>query len=163
MDTAKRILAAFLILTALSTALNLILTPLYHDGSPEYPLWRILNWFMAAGVIASLVVSYLRRRDMTLKSLAQEPNALDYVRVGFAWYGSIALTMLFFWGWFWTLNPSSETGEAVTSHMVYFPIVDALFVVIALSTSRYLWNDRTEFKEEPPSPIGEFYQLNRPH
>ena len=148
MDTAKRILAAFLILTALSTALNLILTPLYHDGSPEYPLWRILNWFMAAGVIASLVVSYLRRRDMTLKSLSQEPNTLDYLRVGFAWYGAIALTMLFFWEWFWTLNPSSETGEAVTSHMVYFPIVNALFVVIALSISRYLWNDSTDFKEK---------------
>ena len=33
------------------------------------------------------------------------------------------LTMLFFWEWLWTLNPDSETGEAVTSHMVYFPIV----------------------------------------
>ena len=149
MDTAKRILAAFLLLTALSVALNLILTPLYHDGSSEYPLWRILSWFMAAGVIASLVVSYLRRRDMTLKSLAQEPNALDYLRVGFAWYGSIALTMLFFWEWFWTLNPSGETGEAATSHTIYFPIVYALFVVIALSTSRYLWNSGTDFKEEP--------------
>ena len=66
---------------------------------------------------------------------------VEYLRVASAYYGAIVLAMLFFRGWFWTLNPDSETGEAVTSHVVYFPIVDALFVVIALATGRYLWND----------------------
>ena len=66
---------------------------------------------------------------------------VEYVRVSFAFYGAVVLAMLFFWGWIWTLNPDSETGEAVTSHVIYFPIVDALFVVIALSTGRYLWSD----------------------
>ena len=69
-----------------------------------------------------------------------EADVLLYLRTGATWYGAIVLTMLFFWGWFWTLNPDSETGEAVTSHMVYFPIVDALFAVIALATGRHLWN-----------------------
>ena len=48
--------------------------------------------------------------------------------------------MLFFWEWFWILNPDSETGDAVTSHIVYFPLVDTIFVIVALSTGRYLWN-----------------------
>jgi hypothetical protein len=61
--------------------------------------------------------------------------------VAAAWYGTIVLTMLFFWEWFWTLNPDSETGDAVTSHLIYFPIVDSLFVVVALSTGSYLWRD----------------------
>ena len=39
--------------------------------------------------------------------------------------------MLFFWEYFWTLNPDSETGNAAISHTVYFPLVDALYVVIA--------------------------------
>ena len=38
MDVLKRILAVFLVLTAVSVAFNLILTPVYHDGSPEYPV-----------------------------------------------------------------------------------------------------------------------------
>ena len=47
----------------------------------------------------------------------------EYLRVNLTYYTTIILTILFFWEWFWTLNPDSETGEAVTSHMVYFPIV----------------------------------------
>ena len=137
MDVLKRILAVFLVLTAVAVALNLILTPVYHDGSLEYPVWRILNWFMAAAVLVALVVSYLRRRTLG----NGEASTLQYVRASMVYYGAIVLTMLFFWGWFWTLNPDSETGDAITSHIVYFPIVDALFVVVALATGRHLWKD----------------------
>ena len=138
MDIVKRILAAFLVLTAIAVVLNLMLTPVYHDGSPDYPVWKIMNWFMAAGVLVALVVSFQRRRALG----GDESDALAYLRVSAAWYGAIVLTMLFFWEWFWTLNPDSETADAVvTSHMVYFPIVDALFVVLALTTGRHLWNE----------------------
>ena len=136
-DAAKRFLAVYLAATAGAVAFNLLLTPVYHDGSPEYPVWRILNWFMAAGVAVSLVVSILRR--LALKK--ENSDVLDYLRTSLTFYGAIALAMLFFWEWFWTLNPDSETGDAVTSHIVYFPIVDALFVVVALATARHLWND----------------------
>ena len=135
MDTVKRALAVFLVATAIAVAANLILAPVYHDGAPDYPVWKIINWFMAAGVVIALVVSCLRRRALG----AEEVSALDYVRVTAAYYGAIVLTMLFFWGWIWTLNPDSETGDAVTSHIIHFPAVDALFVVIALATGRHLW------------------------
>ena len=135
MSTVKRVLAVFLAATAIVVAVNLILTPVYHDGAPDYPVWKIVNWFMAAGVVIALVVSCLRRRALETEGV----STLDYLRVTAAYYGAIVLTMLFFWGWIWTLNPDSETGEAVTSHLVYFPAVDALFVVIALATGRHLW------------------------
>ena len=137
MEMAKRALAVFLIATAVAVFLNLILTPVYHDGAADYPVWEIINWFMAASTLVALVVGYLRKRAQT----GMEPSVVEYVRVSFAFYGAVALTMLFFWGWIWTLNPDSETGEAVTSHVIYFPIVDALFVVIALATGRYLWSE----------------------
>ena len=133
-DAAKRALAVLLLGTAVAAWLNLMLTPVYHDGSPDYPVWRVINWFMAAATVAALVVNSLRRRD-----LGAGAGALEYVRVSAAWYGSIVLAMLYFWEWFWSLNPDSETGAAVTSHIVYFPIVDALFVVVALATGRHLW------------------------
>ena len=40
MDIAKRVLAVFLVLTAIAVALNLMLTPVYHDGSAELPYGR---------------------------------------------------------------------------------------------------------------------------
>ena len=138
MDVIKRILAAYLIVTAIAAAILLIVTPLYHDGSPEYPHWQILNWFMAIGVVVALVVNFIRKRNMVNGG----ESTLEYVRVSIAYYGAIALTMLFFWEWFWTLNPESETGDAVISHIVYFPIMDALFVVVSLATGCHLWNNQ---------------------
>ena len=78
---------------------------------------------------------------------AGDPSLREYLRVNLNFYGVVVLAMLFFWEWFWTLNPDKETGEAVTSHMVYFPIMDALFVVVALSTGRYLWKAASEIRE----------------
>ena len=133
----KRVTAVFLVAMAVAVAVNLILTPVYHDGSPEYPVWRILNWFMAVAVFLALAASYLRRRDVE----SADADTLRRLRAGMAFYGAIVLTMLFFWGWLWTLNSDSETGDAVTSHLIYFPIVDSLFVVVALTTGRHLWSD----------------------
>ena len=137
MDLVKRILAVFLVATGIAAAVLLIATPLFHDGSPEYPVWKVLNWFMAAGVLIILVVAYLRKHVRG----ADELIVTEYLRLNLVYYGAIALTMLFFWEWFWTLNPDSETGGAVTSHLVYFPIMDALFVALALSVGRRLWRE----------------------
>ncbi len=133
----RRALAALLVGTAAAVAVNLAITPLYHDGSSTYPVWEVINWFMAVSAIVVLAVSYLRRRTLG----GREVGVVDYLRVTLCYYGAIALAMLFFWGWFWTLNPDSETGDAVTSHLVYFPLVDALFVVLALAVGRHLWSE----------------------
>ena len=139
MDIAKRIVAALLMLSAIAVGLLLMLTPVFHDGSADYPAWKILNWFMAVGVIISLAVSFKRRRPHLTGS--GEIN-VDYLRTNLVWYGAIALTVLFFWEWLWTLNPDSETGDAVTSHLVYFPLVDVLYIVINLSSGRHLLTGR---------------------
>ena len=137
MDLVKRVLAVFLVVTGIAAAALLIVTPLTHDGSPDYPVWKMLNWFMAAGVVIVLVVAFLRKHVRE----GDELIVAEYLRLNFVYYGAIALTMLFFWEWFWTLNPDSETGDAVTSHIIYFPIMDALYVVLSLSVGRRLWRE----------------------
>ncbi len=135
MDLAKRIIGYYLLLTALAAALLLIVTPLIHDGSADYPLWKILNWFMAAGTVAILVAGFAARRSQGCEKV----DTLERLRVSLVFYGAIVLAMLFFWEWFWTLNPDSEPGEpAVISHMVYFPIMDALYVVMSITVGRRL-------------------------
>ena len=132
----SRLLSVYLVLTAFAVFFNLILTPLYHDGSSEYPIWQILNWFMAAAVVLSLIVNFRRRYSIGDWRYTDIENLL----VSTTYFASIALAMLFFWGWLWTLNPGSETGDAVTSHVIYFPLVNAIFVIVSLSTGRYLWS-----------------------
>ena len=132
----SRILAVYLVLTAFAVFFNLILTPLYHDGSSDYPVWQILNWFMAVAVVLSLIVNFRRRFAIGDWRYTDIENLL----VSTTYFAAIALAMLFFWGWLWTLNPDSETGDAVTSHLIYFPLVDTIFVIVSLSTGRYLWN-----------------------
>ena len=136
MQIVGRILAVYLVVTALAAAVLLIVTPLIHDGSADYPLWKIFNWFMAVGVVVMLVVSFVRKRALGDGGAGSD---LESARVSLVYYGAIVLTMLFFWEWFWTLNPSSETGDAVTSHLIYFPFVDALYAVMGLAIGRRLW------------------------
>ena len=135
MDNVKRIVALYLALTALAVFFNLILTPVYHDGSPDYPVWEIINYFMAAGTLFALAASYLRRRAAG----NSDTSTAESIWANVFCYAAIALAMLFFWGWIWTLNPDSETGEAVTSHLIYFPIADALFVIVTLEAARWFW------------------------
>ena len=136
MDLAKRIIGYYLLATALAAALLLIVTPLIHDGSPDYPLWQILNWFMAVGAVVILIAGFAARRAQGCEKV----DTLERLRVSLVFYGAIVLAMLFFWEWFWTLNPDSETGEAVTSHLVYFPLVDSLFTVLAFIVGKRMWN-----------------------
>ena len=136
MPLVKRVLAAYLVVTAFAVFFNLILTPVYHDGSPDYPVWEILNWFMAVSVLICLATNFRRRFAIGDWRYSDLENLL----ISTTYFASIALAMLFFWEWFWILNPDSETGEAVTSHIIYFPLVDTIFVIVALSTGRFLWN-----------------------
>ena len=140
MTLVHKVLAVFLFVVGFLAWGLLIATPLYHDGSPEYPHWQILNYFMAAGVLIMLVKSFLMRREHAHQD-GGCPDTLEHLRVSIAFYGSVVLAMLFYWEWFWTLNPESETGDAVTSHLVYFPIVDALFVVLCLLIGRRFWQE----------------------
>ena len=137
MAMVKRVLGAYLVVTGIAAVALLILTPLIHDGSPDYPIWKILNWFMAAGVLVILFMGFRGKRSRG----ADEPDVVERLRLSLVYYGSIVLTMLFFWGFLWTLNPESETGGAVTSHLVYFPLVDALYTTLALSIGRRLWRE----------------------
>ena len=140
MAILHKVLALYLFVVGFCAWGLLIATPLYHDGSPDYPHWQILNYFMAAAVLILLVKGFLMRRAHAHQNGACT-DVLEHLRVSIAFYGTIVLSTLFYWGWLWTLNPESETGEAVTSHLVYFPIVDSLFVVLCLLIGRRFWQE----------------------
>ena len=138
MDFLKQALGALFVLSGIAVAVLLMVTPLFHDGSPEYPAWQALNWVMAVMTAVALVIACIGKYKLYT---GEQGGAftLDVIRVNAVFLGAIVLAMWFFWEWFWTLNPSSETGDAVTSHLIYFPLVDALYVVITLTIGGRLW------------------------
>ncbi len=140
MAILHKVLGVYLFVVGFCAWGLLIATPLYHDGSPDYPHWQILNYFMAAAVLLMLVKGFLMRRERDTQE-GGSSDSIAHLRVSIAFYGTIVLSMLFYWEWFWTLNPESETGDAVTSHLVYFPIVDALFVLLCLLIGRRFWQE----------------------
>ena len=133
----NRIIPVFLFVMAIAVALNLILTPVYHDGSDNYAIWKIMNWPMAVGVAIALIAGYIRYRA----AKREDPDSMKSLRATLVFYGAIVLAIIFYWNWIWTLNPDSETGLAVTSHMVHFPLANALYTVIGLSMAKYLWHN----------------------
>ena len=135
MENIKRLAALYLALTALAVFFNLILTPVYHDGSPDYPVWEIINYFMAAGTLFALGASYLRRRAAG----NADTSTAESIWSNLFCYAAIALAMLFFWQYLWLQFPDNETGDAVTSHIIYFPIVDVLYTLVTLDAARWLW------------------------
>ncbi len=136
MDILRKIVAVYLVVTGIVVAVHLAVTPLYHDGSPDYPVWEIVNYFMAVGAVIVLLVGIARKRAIN----GQEVDTLTYLRTSFVFYGGIVLASLFFWQWFWQLNPDSETGLAVNSHIIYFPAMDMLYSVLTLIVGRRMWN-----------------------
>ena len=137
MDTARRLVAVALVAIAVAVGLNLILTPVYHDGGPTYPVWQVINWFMAAAVPVALVVSGLRKRAVS--GTGADAVTRGYLAAAAVFYGSIALVILFYWSWLWTFWPENETGLAAQSHISHFPWVDVLFAWVVGNTGVYLW------------------------
>ena len=135
MDLVRKIIAAFLVISGIVVAVNLAVTPLYHDGSPDYVIWRYVNYFMAVGVVIILIVGIARKRAVR----EDEVDTLTYLRTSFVFYASIVLASLFFWQWFWLLDTSSETGLAVNSHLIHFPTMDLLYTTLCLMVGRRMW------------------------
>ena len=73
MVVAKRLLAILMVALGIVVALTFILTPVYHDGAPQYPIWQILNWFMVAAVLVMLVVGFIR--DATRGARSSPPSS----------------------------------------------------------------------------------------
>ncbi len=122
----------------LAYGFNLALTPAYHDGSPSYPIWEILNW-MGVPVVLALLALYGWRR-WQLGGSGDSPLTREYFAVSLSCGASIGLAILYFWQWFWTLWPENEPGEpVVASHLIHFPAVDVLFALLALHAALYLW------------------------
>ena len=139
MPALKRVLAIYLIAIAFATGINWIATPLYHDGSSNYWVWEILNWFMAVGVIIVLVVNSIRKRRLCRREEGSSAITRDYLEVNLAFAASIVLTLWYFWNWFAALNPGSEPDVVGLIHLEWWAFINPMGVLLYAYTGAYLW------------------------
>ena len=81
----NRIIPVFLFVMAVAVGLNLILTPVYHDGSDNYAIWKIMNWPMAVGVAIALIAGYIRYRA----AKREDADSMKSLRATLVFYGAI--------------------------------------------------------------------------
>lgn len=129
MDTLRKPLAVILGLTAFAVLLHFVLSPFYEDVVESDDVWNVLNWFMAFGVIVTLILTYLAKRD-----IGREDDTNTYIRAKVGFYAATALSIIYFWNWFNELVADDGSGT-------YWVLIDTIYVILVTRVSIHLWKD----------------------
>ncbi len=138
MGILKRVLAVIHIVLAIAVGLNWIATPLYHDGSDSYPVWEFLNYFMAAAVLVALIVNFLSKRALDREKSDGSLNR-PYFEANLAFYASIVLALWYYWNFFGSLFPETESAAVGLIHLEMWTLINPLFVLTTGVTGFRLW------------------------
>ena len=138
MGILQRVLAVVHIVLAFAVGLNWIATPLYHDGSDSYPVWEFLNYFMAVAVLIALIVNFLSKRALD-RDESDGSLTRRYFEVNLAFYASIVLVLWYYWNFFGSLFPETESAAVGLIHLEMWTLVDPLFVLVSGVTGFRLW------------------------
>ncbi len=131
MDLIKRAFGYIHIILGLAVAVQFLASEIY-DGDAVGQVWDILNYFMAIGVIAALVFSYLRSRE------ADRSDLSEWIASSVMLIASVALFLMYFEQWFaWTVfkDAGDELGEARS--MVWI-MIDVMFPIVNIIVGSYL-------------------------
>ena len=131
MSILVRAVAAYLVLVGAAIAVNFVLTPVYHPGGDEpFTLWEILNWFMAAAIVLTLVSSYAYKRRIDGDESA---DVKRFIEANTVFHVTIVVFLLFFFNWFSNLSPNNEPDGQV------WTIVDTVMPIVLGVTGIRMW------------------------
>lgn len=133
MDTIRRPLAAILGVITIAVAFHFIFSTFYPDSVDVGQVWDILDWFMAFAVLVTLVLAYMRKKNMTSDSM----DSKMYVRVNLVFYSALWLAIWFLWNWFDNLASGSELQSDI--HLTLWAFIDPLFIILVGRLSVRLW------------------------
>ena len=119
---------------AVAVLFHFVLSPFYEDALDSLSVWHVLNWFMAAGVLIALAVTYLHKRGT-----GPDADTNTFVCVNVAFYAAATLAILFFWNWFDDLTVGEE-GQSQTRRF-FWVFTNTLFVILLGALSAHLWKD----------------------
>ena len=140
MSILKRIAAIYLIAVSALAGLHWIITPLYDNSSGDYPVWVILNWFMASTIIVALDRN-IRSKLALRGSDPDAPLTGRRVQANLLFYATIVLTLWFFWNWFYGFFPQNEPDVVGLVHLEMWTLINPLFVLTIGVTGLSLWRE----------------------
>ena len=109
-------------------AVQFVIFPFYEDHDSDLEVWRVLDWFMAAGLLLALLGTFLRKRDFDAAS-GEDTSWREYVEVNGLFYAVVALALAFAPNWI--AGEWGSGGDFTIWHLIdtALPI---LFVVLGL-------------------------------
>ena len=131
MDLIKRAFGYIHIILGLAVAVQFLASEIYDDDAVGQ-VWDILNYFMAIGVIAALMFSYLRSRE------ADRSDMSEWIASSVMLIASAALFLLYIEQWFaWTVfkDAGDELGE---SRSMVWIMIDVMFPIVNIIVGSYL-------------------------
>ena len=131
MELIKRAFGYIHILLGLAVAVQFLASEIYDDDAVG-DVWTILNYFMAVGVVAALVFSYLRTRE------ADSSDLKEWIASSVMLIASAALFLLYIEQWFaWTVFTDEGDDLWETRSLVWITI-DVMFPIVNIIVGTYL-------------------------
>ena len=128
----KRIIGAFLILSAVVLAGHTIIEPIYFKtdiADPQYnAVWSYINYMLGVGTILGLLFSFLLTREEDIDLDASVTRG--YLAANALFAGFVVIGILFFFNWFNALSPDFTAihGDAT---LTIWLIVDGAYALLA--------------------------------
>lgn len=139
MNALKKVLALILSLIAIAVLFQLVFSPFYPDAVDIDWTWNVLNWFIAFGVVAALIATYLRKRGLSADSSGADR---EHIWANTAFYAAAVLAIWFFWNWFDDLTVGAEGQSQV--RLIFWSIINPLFIILMGAVSARLWRDASD-------------------
>lgn len=137
--------AIYLIGVALAVGLYFIVNPFHAESFNPENIWRVLNILMAVGLVVALAYNF--RRKHRVDAYTDEVITRRYFEANLAFYGTLAITILYLHQWFSLLAFGAPAaiggGPDVLNHQswVKWAVVDTLLPIVLGVTGFAMWRD----------------------
>ena len=131
MDWIKRGFGYIHLILGLVVAAQFVLSEVYSDDAVG-DVWDILNYLMAIGMIAALVFSYLRSREVDKSDLR------EWIASSAMLIASAALFLLYFEQWFASSVFKDADDELGDFRSLVWIAVDVMFPIVNIIVGSYL-------------------------
>ena len=125
----KKIIGMYLILVAVLVGAHTVIEPLYHastEARPYSATWDILNPMMIVALLLALVFAYRRKNGVDSD---QGASTREFIAANTLFYGTLFVSILFFWNWFNLHSPEYTAIGDETVSLVWI-VVDALLPLL---------------------------------
>lgn len=130
LEALRRIFGVAHLVLAVAVGIHLLVGPLYESTQ----VWKVLDWFIAIGVIAAVASAYIRWTGT--KSLDHG----ERIGSGAMLIGAVALLLWFFEQWFTTRLFTENGDAALISDRInlWWQFVTMLFVIVSGEVGMWL-------------------------